>query len=136
MKFRWGKPWISEVSEFYACMFYLLTGGCWLQSGEFPQIILSEKFILIFIPNLFRKVFSNWNMTKNLASFSIHKFFILILNEVSLRKTLNFRSVRILCLHVLSTNWGVLVAIGWIPTNHSFGKVYINIYSKFVQESV
>ena len=124
------------MSEFFACMSYLLIGGYWLYSGEFPQNILSENFLLIFFWNSFRKVFRNSNMTENLASFSIHKIFNLILNQVSLRKALNFRSFRIFCLHVLSTKWGALVVIGWIPTKHSFGKFHIDINSKFVEESL
>ena len=105
----------SEVSDYLACMFSLLTGATDCNRVNSHKACWSPPF---------------------LAPFSIHKNFNLILNQVSLTEVLNFRIVRIFCLHVLSTKWGALVVIGWIPTKHSFGKFHIDINSKFVEESL
>ena len=80
--------------------------------------------------------FGNSTMSKVLASCFIHKNFTLKLSQLWLRNVWNFRGVRFSRLHVLSTNWGLLIVIGCIPTKHAFGKFQCDIISNFVEESL
>ena len=125
----------SEVSEYLACMFSLLTGATDCNRVNSHKACFQKVSRCYYFELRWGKI-GNSNMSEDLAPFSIHKNFNLILNQVSLTEVLNFRIVRIFCLHVLSTKWGALVVIGWIPTKHSFGKFHIDINSKFVEKSL
>ena len=67
--------------------------------------------------------FSKFNYVRRSSPFSFHKNFILFLGQILLRKVLKSRDVRFSRLQILSTNWGVLVVIGWVPTKLSLRKL-------------
>ena len=97
--------------------------------------MLSECFNVILFRNSLRKVWK-FNYVIKSCLFFHYKNFNLLLGQLSLRNVWKFKGVRFSRLHVLSTNWGLLIVIGWIPTKHAFGMFQCDIISKFVEESL
>ena len=96
--------------------------------------MLSECFNVILFRNLLRKVWKFKYVRKCCLFFHSQNF--RSFESTFAEECLKFRGVRFSRQHVLSTIWGLLIVIGWIPMKHAFEKFQCDIISNLVEESL